>query len=262
MGLDSSAARRVLAGLALLYICSVAGASAPDTAERPSGCREDCAGSNCHGNSAAELPSQGVLHNEYLTWQREDTHAGAFRSLLTPRALAIGKRLGIAEPSKSDTCIDCHTDDVPAAQRGPRFSLSDGIGCEACHGGSSSWIADHAVAHRSHPANIKGVSPQDPVARAGLCLGCHYGAADKLMTHAIMAAGHHRPVVRAHHLYRHTTCPSPGGCELPAAQALRGAGRYLGRGAGSGGGERESIEQSGRPGGMQEPAVVVPDFYL
>ena len=31
---------------------------------------------------------------------------------------------------------------------------------------------------------------EDPAQRAELCLSCHYGSADKPMTHAIMAAGH------------------------------------------------------------------------
>ena len=191
MGLDTSATRHILAGLAMLCICPAAAASSAAVAGVHLGVAS-CAGSNCHGNNSSQLPVQGVLHNEYLTWQREDTHASAFRSLFTARALAIGKRLSITEPSKSDTCIGCHADAVPAALRGPRFSLSDGIGCEACHGGSSTWIVDHAVAHRSHAANInEGMYPtEDPAARAGLCLGCHYGAADKLMTHALMAAGH------------------------------------------------------------------------
>ena len=151
-----------------------------------------CAGSNCHGSTSAEPPSQGVLHNEYLTWQRKDAHARAYRDLLAPRALAIGRRLGISEPAQSETCLDCHTDDVPANKRGSRFSLSDGVGCEACHGGASKWIVDHAVAHRSHTANLaEGMYPtDDPTARTRLCLGCHYGTSDKPMTHAIMEAGH------------------------------------------------------------------------
>lgn len=189
MGTDRAVVRLWLAALAALCI------SAADAAPAPSGAHigvASCAGSNCHGSTAVTPPSQGVLHNEYLTWQRDDPHASAYRSLLTARALDIGRRLGIPDPSKSDTCLDCHSDDVPAATRGARFALSDGVGCEACHGGASAWIVDHAAPHRSHAANLKeGMYPtDDPQSRAELCLGCHYGAADKLMTHSIMAAGH------------------------------------------------------------------------
>src|SRR5579859_33947 len=177
--------------VALLAVLCIAAAAASPTAGTHLGVAS-CAGSNCHGSTAREPPPQGVLHNEYLTWQRDDPHAGAYRSLLTPRALDIARRLGIADPSKAETCLDCHADDVSTAMRGPRFAASDGIGCEACHGGASAWIVDHAAAHRSHVANLKeGMYPtEEPQARAELCLGCHYGAADKPMTHSIMAAGH------------------------------------------------------------------------
>lgn len=189
MGMHAASVRPWVAAFAALCIC------AADAAQTPSSTHigvASCAGSNCHGSAALEPPAQGVLHNEYLTWQRDDPHAGAYRSLLTPRALDIGRRLGIPDPSKSETCLACHTDDVPAGLRGARFSLNDGVGCEACHGGASAWIVDHAAAHRSHAANLKeGMYPTDePQARAELCLGCHYGAADKPMTHGIMAAGH------------------------------------------------------------------------
>ncbi|HEV7164389.1 MAG TPA: multiheme c-type cytochrome [Gammaproteobacteria bacterium] len=189
--MDTAGRRLIVAGLTALCICSAAAAPSPDTARVHLGVAS-CAGSNCHGSNASRPPAKGVLHNEYLTWQRDDAHAGAYRSLLTARSLAIAHRLGIADPSESNTCLDCHSDDVSAQQRGPRFSQEDGIGCEACHGGSSAWIVDHAVAHRSHAVNLKeGIYPtEDPQARAALCLSCHYGASDKPMTHAIMAAGH------------------------------------------------------------------------
>ena len=189
MGMDRAALRLVVLALAALCI------SAVNAAQPISGTHigvASCSGSNCHGSDEPRPPTEGVLHNEYLTWQRDDLHAVAYRNLLTPRALDIGRRLGIPDPSKSDTCLDCHADNVPAAERGARFALSDGVGCEACHGGASGWIVDHAQAHRSHAANIKqGMYPtDDPQARAELCLGCHYGSVDKLMTHSILAAGH------------------------------------------------------------------------
>ena len=189
MGMDAAGLRPWFAVFAVL--CIAAADAAPATTGTHIGVAS-CAGSNCHGSTALEPPAQGVLHNEYLTWQRDDPHAGAYRSLLTARALDIGRRLGIPDPSKSDTCLDCHSDDVTTGLRGPRFSVSDGVGCEACHGGASAWIVDHAALHRSHAANLKeGMYPtDDPQARATLCLGCHYGASDKLMTHGIMAAGH------------------------------------------------------------------------
>ncbi|MFI4921008.1 MAG: multiheme c-type cytochrome [Gammaproteobacteria bacterium] len=259
--MDASASRHILAAFAMLCICSTAAAaSAPAAAGVHLGVAS-CAGSNCHGNNATKLPAQGVLHNEYLTWQREDTHANAFRSLFTPRALAIAKRLGITDPSRSDTCIDCHADDVPVSQRGPRFSLNDGIGCEACHGGASNWIADHAVAHRSHAANMKeGMYPtDDPAARAGLCLGCHYGATDKLMTHAIMAAGH--PPL----LFELTTYTAIQPAHYRVDMDYRQRKHYVGPADTWAMGQvvaAQKVLDGLASRGVQSPAGAVPDFYL
>ena len=178
--------------LSALCVCVPASGAAPRATPGVHLGVASCAGSDCHGNDAVTGSAQGMLHNEYLTWQRDDAHARAFHSLLTPESFAIGKRLGIPDPSHSDTCIKCHADDVPAALRGPRFSLEDGVGCEACHGGASGWIADHAMAKRSHADNVRqGMYPtENPAERAQLCLGCHYGSPDRLMSHAILAAGH------------------------------------------------------------------------
>ena len=75
------------------------------------------------------------------------------------------------------------------------FQVSDGVGCEACHGGSENWLSTHYnVPEVTHENNIDaGLYPTDRVAdRAELCLSCHLGTGDKFATHRIMAAGHPR----------------------------------------------------------------------
>jgi hypothetical protein len=83
---------------------------------------------------------------------------------------------------------------VPAALRGKEFNLSDGIGCEACHGGAEKWIESHTMKSTSYEDNLKnGMYPTATLAdRAPLCLSCHVGNADKFTTHRIMGAGHPR----------------------------------------------------------------------
>ncbi|MGH8372732.1 MAG: multiheme c-type cytochrome, partial [Gammaproteobacteria bacterium] len=182
----------MVALIGALFVCVGAKATPPGGRPAQHLGVASCAGSNCHGSTTAQS-GQGVLHhNEYLTWQRDDPHSRAYHSLLTARSLAIARHLGIVDPSKSTRCVDCHTDDVPVEQRGIKFSISDGVGCEVCHGGAERWITDHALTKRSHATNLKEgmYATEDPVQRANLCLGCHYGSADKVMTHAVMAAGH------------------------------------------------------------------------
>jgi Cytochrome c554 and c-prime len=88
-------------------------------------------------------------------------------------------------------CLGCHSDD---AARGPRFQIADGVGCEACHGGSVNWIEPHKTGNRA--ASLAGgmVNLADPARRASVCLDCHFGSSDtgQFVTHRIMAAGHPR----------------------------------------------------------------------
>jgi len=155
-----------------------------------------CAGSTCHGRNEAD--GAVVRQDELMRWQEESTpggaHARAYRVLGEPRGLAIGRKLGIGDPRSAAICLGCHS--TPAAQRGPRFQVSDGVGCEACHGAASGWIAGHSATGTSHARNVsQGLVPLDrPTARAGVCLDCHFGsdAPGQFVTHNIMAAGHPR----------------------------------------------------------------------
>lgn len=153
-----------------------------------------CAASQCHG-SAAPRDSTGVTQNEYVTWTRDDPHSKAYATLASDASRALATRLGIGSASSAKICLDCHADNVPVARRGEKFQLSDGVGCEACHGGAERWLSTHyntpAV---DHAANLAGglYPTEEPEARAELCLSCHLGTADKFATHRIMAAGHPR----------------------------------------------------------------------
>jgi hypothetical protein len=148
-----------------------------------------CAGGNCH-------------FEEYRIWWQEtdptriDRHHLAYKSLFGEEAGRIARNLGIADAAQAPLCLDCHADDVPLERRGPLFQLSDGVGCEACHGGASNWLGVHLEA-RGHEANLAaGLYPtEDPAARAKLCLGCHFGDPSddrRFVTHRLLGAGHPR----------------------------------------------------------------------
>ncbi len=152
-----------------------------------------CASSTCHG--AIEAAHDGhILGNEYVTWTRRDAHARAYATLQSAQSQRIAHNLGLQSAVTAKICLDCHADNVPAAQRGARFQLSDGVGCEACHGGAGPWLASHTTGKATHADNIKaGMYPTDvPVARARLCLSCHFGNDSKFVTHRLMGAGHPR----------------------------------------------------------------------
>jgi hypothetical protein len=152
-----------------------------------------CSNSVCHGASQPFRDSN-VMQNEFAVWQEFDPHAKAWQTLGSDASKAIARKLGIGDPTSARVCLDCHADAVSPEMRGDRFQLSDGVGCESCHGGSELWLNAHADRSVTHKENLKnGMYPTDePVARARLCLSCHMGTADRMITHRIMGAGHPR----------------------------------------------------------------------
>jgi hypothetical protein len=151
-----------------------------------------CAGENCHG-AEKPIPGMRIRQDEYLIWSKRDKHRQAYSVLLQDRAVRMARALGLPDAANQKLCLDCHTDPVPADQRGPQFQLSDGVGCEACHGGASGWLGIH-ISGASHRENIAaGMYPtEDPVMRAEKCLGCHFGDASRFVDHRLYGAGHPR----------------------------------------------------------------------
>jgi hypothetical protein len=152
-----------------------------------------CASSLCHG-SVTPNAHYDVLLNEYITWSHQDAHAKAYLALTSERGRSIAAKLGLPSAEGAKVCLDCHSDNVAAAQRGGRFALADGVGCEACHGGAERWIASHATSKATYRDDVsQGMYPSANLAeRATLCESCHVGNADKPATHSIMGAGHPR----------------------------------------------------------------------
>lgn len=152
-----------------------------------------CAGSTCHG-AVAPLPGSNVLQNEFITWHEKDKHSKAYKVLLNQQSKRIAKNLGLKSAHTAEICLNCHSDNVPQNKRHSTFKISDGVTCEACHGGAGRWIGTHITPIASHSNNIKnGLYPtSDPTKRAELCLSCHFGDNKRLVTHRIMGAGHPR----------------------------------------------------------------------
>jgi Cytochrome c554 and c-prime len=153
-----------------------------------------CAGSTCHGRSQPD--GKIVRQDEIMRWQEPSSpggaHSRAYAILAQERSQTIARRLGIGDATSAPMCLGCHAE--PAPTRGPKFQISDGVGCESCHGGSAGWIDVHKSGNRKASV-AAGLVPLDkPSVRASVCLDCHFGSADggQFVTHRIMAAGHPR----------------------------------------------------------------------
>ncbi|MHA6334038.1 multiheme c-type cytochrome [Qipengyuania sp. CAU 1752] len=157
-----------------------------------------CAGSTCHGR--AEGNGAVVRQDEIATWQEPSSASGAhsrtYAALEGRRGRQIAATLGIGPATKAPACLGCHATYVPAASRGARFLLTDGVGCESCHGPAQGWLAVHYSRPATHASNVAaGLVPLEiPKVRAQVCLDCHYGSTStgQFVTHEMMAAGHPR----------------------------------------------------------------------
>ena len=158
---------------------------------------QSCAGNNCHG-AVKPIGASRIPQDEYFIWSQKDKHAQAYTVLTNDRSKRIARNLGLADAQHAAICLDCHADNVPPAHRGPQFQLSDGVGCEACHGGAGpspvnagGWLGPH-LSGEDHAANLKAglYATDQPHARAIRCLSCHVGDDKKFVIHKIMGAGH------------------------------------------------------------------------
>ena len=152
-----------------------------------------CGNSVCHGVRDLDTESN-VRQNEYHTWLLDDPHSKAYDTLLSAESKAIAEKLGLESAASAGICLDCHADNVPEEKRGPEFHITDGVGCESCHGGAEQYISTHTIQPYSLERNLRdGMYPTGNLStRTTLCTSCHVGTANKLANHNIMGAGHPR----------------------------------------------------------------------
>lgn len=157
-----------------------------------------CAGSTCHGRSEGD--GKVVRQDELRLWQEPSSktgaHSRAYAALAGARGQRIAAALGLGKATDAPACLGCHATFPSTAQRGGRFRVSDGVGCESCHGPASGWLASHYAMPATHAGNVAaGMVPlENARARASVCLDCHFGSAkgNQFVTHSMMAAGHPR----------------------------------------------------------------------
>ena len=150
-----------------------------------------CSSPSCHGGVQPRTDTT-VLQNEYSTWVVRDKHAHAFINLTNPVGTRIAKIMGLPSPDTAPRCLACHALDVPPDQRARTFDLTDGVGCENCHGPASAWLGPHTTRGWNYDKSLElGMyNTRDLVHRSEKCLSCHLGTPDKFVDHELIAAGH------------------------------------------------------------------------
>lgn len=81
--------------------------------------------------------------DQWKIWS-ESAHAGAFETLASEESRKIAAEKGLGDPQSEEACLKCHVtraiigDDAVVAEKG-KYSDSEGVGCEACHGPGSDY---------------------------------------------------------------------------------------------------------------------------
>src|SRR5580704_12245425 len=150
-----------------------------------------CSSPSCHGGVQPRNETS-VQQNEYSTWVVRDKHAHAFINLTNPFGTRIAKIMGLGKPDQAPRCLACHALDVPVDQRARTFDLTDGVGCENCHGPASAWLGPHTTRGWTYDKSLElGMyNTRDLAKRSEKCLSCHLGTPEKFVDHELIAAGH------------------------------------------------------------------------
>ena len=119
--------------------------------------------------------------NQMQKWM-DGPHAKAFATLGTDEAKAIAAEKGLGDPQTEDACLKCHVTahGKPAEAFDPKFKaadksdshLTDGVGCEACHGPGSEYKSNKvmkAITSGENDGATVGLLNPD----AALCMTCH-----------------------------------------------------------------------------------------
>ncbi len=143
---------------------------------------DGCSSSSCHDGGTSTIDPSKVMDQKkaYKNDPHSEAHLGGRN--IKDKAKEIAGKLGIDRAHKSERCLACHAtggrnfdgDDLPKARQGPKFSVRDGVSCEACHGAGEKYVDIHKKADGYAQAVAAGMTPTlDPLMRANLCLSCH-----------------------------------------------------------------------------------------
>ena len=152
-----------------------------------------CAGSKCHTADQATEQTGQLIGDENNIWDKGDPHNKAYESIemdfVSVRrpgvsTAALAETSKIADKRQSAKCLDCHAVNAPEAQRGDKFRLQTGVGCEGCHGPEEKSREPHAKAGWTkglrESIGAKGlldewglVDTSHLAVRANTCVACH-----------------------------------------------------------------------------------------
>jgi hypothetical protein len=121
-------------------------------------------------SKCAKLCHKSKKQGNQLGLWKERKHSKAYETLLTDEAKAVGKKVGVDAPEKSDKCLKCHATGhgVPAEFLKSGFKIEDGVQCESCHGPGEDYMDKKIMKDRKKAESLGLVVGDEKT-----CLGCH-----------------------------------------------------------------------------------------
>ena len=114
----------------------------------------------CHNKEATGM--------QYKIWS-EGPHANAMKSLSNEKSMAYAAENGIADPTKEESCVKCHSTYGHIDQDlNVGVKITEGVSCETCHGAGSGYKSN-AIMKDQAKSIAKGLIIPDEA----LCKTCH-----------------------------------------------------------------------------------------
>ena len=159
--------KRLLTLVSLVALVGTALAAGPPTPEQLAGAKyfgaRGCKA--CHMSRA-----QGRM---YKIWEA-GSHASAYDTLGTPRGRAVAAEHGVEDPQNDERCLKCHATafGVPDARRNRRFTETEGVSCESCHG-AGQYYRKRQVMCQLVAGTLTRESVGLTIPAEATCVGCH-----------------------------------------------------------------------------------------
>lgn len=107
--------------------------------------------------------------NQYGIW-KNGPHSKAFETLASEKSLKIAAGMGIENPQENEKCLVCHVTafGVPDSLKKSSFDITDGVGCESCHGPGADYMILSIMKDREKSIAAGLIIPDE-----NTCLICH-----------------------------------------------------------------------------------------
>jgi YVTN family beta-propeller protein len=186
----------------------------PVSGALPAPAVSSAAGPKYAGSAACGQCHRGERMGHQFSLWRASPHARAWAALGTPQGYeAAARRKIVGDPVRHPDCLKCHSSGFGAAHL-PSSTVDEGVGCEACHGPGSDYMAE-AVMRDPRAARAAGLNPTP----RETCSRCHSAKFDT--QEALKKIAHPTKLPPVAHQPRYKTplnlALRPGGRELYVA---------------------------------------------